>query len=278
MKPRRNKGGPTDIMDEDISYPLERLFDKFNLDHIPEKKRMDIFEHRDLPHIKHYKAAVKIFGGPLSRKRVMVAPPMETPMKHRLGLYMNQKTMPSPPQLNSPLKPQIPAEKGEPEELKIAREAREREDKYKNWFKERQTFRNDLENMGLNSDWLSKKPNKTTLEKRVLRQLKEKEGKEIDMEEELKETPVDISRPTTQMTTDSDSSCLPHVKVPAPLGLQILDKHLKKQKLRLIDIFTCTDKNKDWNLSRDEFIKSCEEVSSRENYINNYLFCSHFFS
>ncbi|XP_045164216.2 EF-hand calcium-binding domain-containing protein 12-like [Mercenaria mercenaria] len=260
MPPNRNKGsgGPTDIMDEDISFPLARLFDRFNLDHIPEKKRMEEFEYRDLAHIKHYKAAVKIFGGPLSRKRVMVAPPMELPIKHRLGLYAGKRSPPPAPTLNSELKPQPPAVKPEPEELVLARQAREREDKYKSWFKERQKFRNDLENMGLNSDWLSNKPNKTVLEKRVLKQLKEKEGKEIDVEEDSVETPDQISR---EYTSDSDSSILPHLKIPAPLGLKILDDHLKEKKLRLIDLFTSTDKNKDWRLSRDEFIKSCEERS-----------------
>lgn len=259
MRHNRNRGSSvvTDLMDEDISFPLARLFDRFNLDHVPEKKRMEEFEHRDLAHVKHYKAAVKIFGGPLSRKRVMVAPPMELPIKHRLGLYVDRKTPPPAPKLNNELKPQPPLIKPEPEELVLAREAREREDKYKSWFKERQKFRNDLENMGLNSEWLSNKPNKTVLEKRVLKQIKEKEGKEVAVEEEISETPETIPR---EYTSDSDSSILPHLKIPAPLGLKILDDHLKQKKLRLIDLFTSTDKNKDWRLSRDEFIKSCEEV------------------
>lgn len=259
MPPNRNKigGGATDLMDEDISFPLARLFDRFNLDHIPERKRMDEFEHRDLAHVKHYKAAVKIFGGPLSRKRVLIAPPMELPVKHRLGLYADRKSPPPPPTLNSELKPQAPAVKPEPEELVLARQAREREDNYKAWFKERQKFRSDLENMGLNSEWLSNKPNKTALEKRVLRQLKEKEGKEPELDAEITDTPDPI---TKEYTSDSDLSSLPHLKAPAPLGLKILDEHLKEKKLRLIDLFTSTDKNKDWKLSRDEFIKSCEEV------------------
>lgn len=255
--PPRTKGAP-DLMDEDISFPLARLFDRFNLDHIPPKKRMDEFEHRDLAHIKHYKAAVKIFGGPLSRKRVMVAPPMELPIKHRLGLYLDRKSPPLPPKLNCELKPQAPAIKPEPEELVLAREAREREDKYKAWFRGRQKFRNDLENMGLNSNWLANKPNKTLLEKRVLHQLKEKEGKAEEIQEDVHvaETPETVSR---DYTSESGSSSLPQLRVPAPLGLQILDQHLKEQKLRLIDLFTDADKNKDWKLSRDEFIKQCNE-------------------
>ena len=74
-----------DITDADVSYPLHRLFDPYNLDHVPEKDRLNKFKKRDLAHVKHYKAAVRIFGGPLSRKRVIEAPPMETPVKHYLG-------------------------------------------------------------------------------------------------------------------------------------------------------------------------------------------------
>ena len=259
MPPHRGRRGgdaPEDLTDADISFPLARLFDKFNLDHVPERKRMDEFEHRDLAHIKHYKAAVKIFGGPLSRKRVMVAPPMETPMKHRLGLYAYKTEDPTPPKLNSELKPQKPFEVPEPEEITAARKYREREDNYKSWFQGRQTFRNDLENMGLNSEWLSKKPNKTVLEKRVLRQLQEAENKKVTVEE----TPETSAEMTRETSCDSQASSIPNLRMPAPLGLKILDTHLKQQKLRLIDLFTSTDKNKDWKISREEFIKVCNEV------------------
>jgi hypothetical protein len=89
------------------------------------------------------------------------------------------------------------------------------------------------------------------------------EGKEITEEEEITETPDLIPR---EYTPDSESSILPHLKIPAPLGLKILDDHLKQKKLRLIDLFTSTDKNKDWRISRDEFIKSCEEVYMGDSY------------
>ncbi|XP_052779508.1 EF-hand calcium-binding domain-containing protein 12-like [Mya arenaria] len=253
---RRRHGGPAeDLTDADISFPLARLFDRFNLDHIPERKRMEEFEHRDLAHIKHYKAAVKIFGGPLSRKRVMVAPPMETPMKHRLGLYADKKPSPPSLQLNNELKPQIPFERPEPDEIVAARQYREREDNYKSWFKDRQKFRGDLENMGLNTEWLSKKPNKTALEKRVFRQLQDDENKKV-----IEHAPHEITEEISKETSyDSDTSSIPNLKMPAPLGLKILDQHLKEQKLRLIDLFTSTDKNKDWKISREEFIKICNE-------------------
>lgn len=102
---RRGTKGPTSLLNEDIGFDLDRLFDHYNMDHIPVEKRLERFKHRNLPLIKHYKAAVNIFGGPLSRKRVIIAPPMETPLKRKLGMYMNQRQDPVPPVLNSPLKP-----------------------------------------------------------------------------------------------------------------------------------------------------------------------------
>ena len=254
MPPLRQKGGSADLMDADISFPLSRLFDPLNMDHIPERHRMEQFEHRDLAHVKHYKAAVKIFGGPLSRKRVIVAPPMETPMKHRLGLYMDRKSPPPSKPLNTDLQPQIPVEKGLPEELVIAKQAQDREDRYKAWFKERQKFRNDLENMGLSIDWLTKKPNKSVLEKRVLHQLNETKGQKTT--EDLQETPKSSSGRESRA-----SSGLPNVSVPTPLALKILERHLREQKMRLIDLFTAVDRDKNWKISRDEFVKVCDQVS-----------------
>ena len=102
---RRGAKGPMSLLNEDIGFDLDRLFDHYNMDHIPVEKRLERFKHRNLPLIKHYKAAVNIFGGPLSRKRVIIAPPMETPLKRKLGMYMNQRQDPVPPVLNSPLKP-----------------------------------------------------------------------------------------------------------------------------------------------------------------------------
>ena len=47
----------------------------------------------------------------------------------------------------------------------------DKEAEYKSWVANRKTFRADLESMGLNEEWLAKKPNKTALEQRVLRRM-----------------------------------------------------------------------------------------------------------
>lgn len=247
------RGGPTDLMDTDISFPLKRLFDDYNLDHIKEADRMKLFRHRDLPHVKHYKAAVKIFGGPLSRKRVIVAPAMETNMGHRLGIYANQPEYPSAPSLTSELKPAVvldPLEYNK-EEIKTEIE-KDKEFKYKKWIEERQKFRGDLDNMGLNEEWLQRKPGKTALEKRVLHRMKE----ERMPKEEIKVERV-VTPPQGEITS------IPNVKIPCPIGIRILELFLKKNKMRLLDLFVQTDKDKNWKLSRDELRHSIKTVSEK---------------
>ena len=44
-------------------------------------------------------------------------------------------------------------------------------DDYKNWVKERKEFRKELDSMGLNEEWLARKPDRTPLEHRVLTRL-----------------------------------------------------------------------------------------------------------
>lgn len=239
MAPYRETGS-IDLMDTDISYALERLFDPCNLDHIPESKRVGLFQARDISHVKHYKAAVKIFGGPLSRKRLIIAPPMETPLKHRLGLYLDRKSPPVPPILNSDLQPQILPPKPVPEEKILDAKEREREESYHQWMKERIKFRNNLENMGLNKEWLQRKTNKTEIEKRVL-------GKMIKENKEKGKTPDIIE------DIEEEAVVVPNVKVPSPNGIKIIEHHLRKYHLRLIDLFRQSDKNKDWGISREEF-------------------------
>lgn len=46
-----------------------------------------------------------------------------------------------------------------------------------------------------------------------------------------------------------------------PLSLQILDRFLVDNKLRLIDLFAHADRNKDWRLTKHELKKAIENVS-----------------
>lgn len=246
--PPRGKGGDI-VLENDISFPLHRLFDHRNLDHVPKHKRLDNFEKRDLAHVKHYKAAVKIFGGPLSRKRVIQAPPMETPLKHKLGIYLNQnKSIPST-QLCSDLKPREFIKDDDADAIAAGKKAAAEEDSYTKWIADRQKFRNDLDNMGLNTEWLRRKTDKTEIEKRVYRKM-------ID---DARPKPIP-PEPVVEKITEAMISFVPSVKIPSPLGIRILEQHLRKNQMRLIDLFVKVDRDKNWKLSREEFRKAIQEV------------------
>ncbi|KAK7496162.1 hypothetical protein BaRGS_00012572 [Batillaria attramentaria] len=248
MAPRGGKGGADALHNEDISFDLDRLFDHYNMDHIPVDQRLNGFKHRNLPHVKHYKAAVNIFGGPLSRKRVMIAPPMETPLKHRLGMYMNRREHPLPPVLNNQAQPVAPAPKPPTEEELQEKAQKEKEASYKNWFAERQALRGKLDGMGLSEDLLRRKVDKTELEARVERQLRAKRTWKPEPEPEPEPAP-EVKTPPV----------VPNVNAPVPAGLQALDRFLAEKKLRLIDLFTNADRNKDWRLTKQELYRAVKQ-------------------
>ncbi|XP_071082291.1 EF-hand calcium-binding domain-containing protein 12-like [Haliotis cracherodii] len=246
--PPFQRGAP-DLLDADVSFSLERLFDHHNMDHIPEGKRLDGFQQRDLRRLKGYKAAVRIFGGPLSRKRIIVAPPMETLMKHRLGVYHNRKSPPPSITLNSGLEPQTPPEKKPSVEEVEAKKEREKCEEYQQWISDRKKLRQDLNSIGLNDKWLQGKSKKTVLETRVMNRMKEERN--VKPEEPVIKEP----RPTV-----TQAPPVPVMKIPSPHGLQVLDEHLNKKRIRLLDLFRLVDKDKNWSVSKDEFAKCIEEA------------------
>ncbi|VDI41856.1 Hypothetical predicted protein [Mytilus galloprovincialis] len=260
--PPRGRGGGDIVLDNDVSFPLERLFDHRNLDHLPRGNRLDQFEKRDLAHVKHYKAAVKIFGGPLSRKRVIQAPPMETPMKHRLGVYLNKKDPPPPIKLCSEMKSKPFMIDENADAIAAGKKAVAEEDSYKKWIADRQKFRHDLDNMGLNAEWLRRKTNKTELEKRVYRK----------MVEEAKPKPI-IPEPIVEKVLEAMISIVPSVKIPSPLGVRILEQHLRKNQIRLIDLFVMVDRDKNWRISREEFKQAIREskVTMSESLLEDMI-------
>lgn len=134
----RYRVGFVDFIDVDISYFLYRFFDEYNMDYILVNERLSLFKQRDLVYVKYYKVVVKIFGGLLSRKRVMVVLFMEIFLKYRFGLYYGRKFLSFFfLVLNVNFKEQIFIElKFLEEEMIVDREIKKEED-YKNWMKER---------------------------------------------------------------------------------------------------------------------------------------------
>ncbi|KAH9518977.1 hypothetical protein Btru_008827 [Bulinus truncatus] len=251
-----------DLLVTDISFDLERLFDPYNFDHIPEEKRLDQFKQRDLAHIKHYKAAVKIFGGPQMRTRVIIAPPMETPFKHRLGYYINKPLNPPPVILNGKLKsPQQTSKELSEEEKKKVTEVEKREN-YKQWMLKRRKIREDLANLSQYEEFLKRKLNKSEIEKQVQARFRASRLWKPDQP-----PPAEVIPPPKPLPD------IPIVAVPPPEGLQILDKFLSLNRMRLMDLFLLADKEKSWLVSRDNFLNlvSKAEIPLSESEVDDLM-------
>ena len=88
------------------------------------------------------------------------------------------------------------------------------------------------------------------------------------MIEERTPKPV-VPPPVVEIPAMAAIHDVPDVKIPAPLGIRILEQHLRKNKKRLVDLFVETDKNKDWKLSQDEFRGVIRQV--RISYHSLYI-------
>lgn len=53
-----------------------------------------------------------------------------------------------------------------------------------------------------------------------------------------------------------------YIQRPSPEALRILEKYLRERQIRLIDLFRSTDKNKDGQVSKNDFREIVREVIS----------------
>lgn len=53
---------------------------------------------------------------------------------------------------------------------------------------------------------------------------------------------------------------LPKIRRPSPIAIRKLDRFMKSNHLRLIDIFRTIDKDKTWTINRDSFTAAIKEV------------------
>jgi Ca2+-binding EF-hand superfamily protein len=84
------------------------------------------------------------------------------------------------------------------------------------------------------------------------------------MIEESKPKPP-TPEPIIEKIAEAMISVVPSVKIPSPLGVRMLEQHLRKNQIRLIDLFVMVDRDKNWRLSREEFRKAIQEVGSKRN-------------
>lgn len=235
------------VLDMDVSFDMERLFDHYNFDHIPTEKRLSLFKQRDLARVKYYKTAVKIFGGPSKRTRVHIAPPMKTLSKHRFGTYVNKFQPHRDQPMNRQIKP--PSVRLQSEETIVGKEEEEHVAHYNKLIAERKQLRNDLDSLVINEVYLARKINKSEIERRVQAQYRTN----------CLQKP-EVSLPVGNVPTCKLHQDIPNLVLPPSNGLQLLDMFLSLNHIRLMDLFHIADKNKNWSLTRQEFFNAVAQV------------------
>ena len=133
---RSNSVGSTSTLSD---YCLKWLFDPSRRDHLPIEEQLQHYKQRDLRKVKVYKIAASLWGGPESRKRKIIAPPMEKVSNQRdvnVASYTTSKVL-----TDNELRPQRPPIKQPTSEKITAQKEEEKKLKYKNWMAERKKFR-----------------------------------------------------------------------------------------------------------------------------------------
>ncbi|XP_075430772.1 EF-hand calcium-binding domain-containing protein 12 [Ascaphus truei] len=191
------------------------------------------YRQRDLFQTLFFKAACRSFGAPKSRRRRIIAPPMEkveTAASCTEGALHGARSGRSKSDGDAE-KPVIP--EGDPRQGCAE------------WISDRKKLRAHLDSMVDLKKWLVGKLELTETEYRVL--------------DRMSETPTQTQTQTPHVTTrDTDAErprtpqccwTIPSIQQPCPEALAILDYYLRKHQLRLVDLYNQIDKHKRWNIS-----------------------------
>lgn len=183
-----------------------------------------------------FREAVKRWGEPPTRRRVIVAPSMKGMLAREVNIA-DQKSSPVSNHMTTNSTKVLYNIDREIEEKRVENT------KIRDWISERKAFRADLSNMGLRETWLNGKSERTACEERVLVNMKEgRRRKKIKSDERSAKT----ASPSSQV------DYLPLLTTPLPIALAVIADYLQQKRLRLIDLFVDMDKDKNWNASKEE--------------------------
>ncbi|XP_058024422.1 EF-hand calcium-binding domain-containing protein 12 isoform X1 [Ahaetulla prasina] len=186
------------------------------------------------------------FGPPKSRRRIHIAPPMDSVA----------------PSIHKP-RPPVVSEAEKVQELRAPPEAQDsistEESDLPNmeaWIKERKQLRNLLENCVNLEEWLTEKKPLTQQEGHILRKLKEeRQEKEAKIQAELLALQSVKTAPKSEPVKTT-----PLIRAPYPPSIITLQNLLHKQKLKLVDLFKKADRSRTMKFKRVDFLRIIQET------------------
>jgi len=124
------------------------------------------------------------------------------------------------------------------------------------WVQERRVLRKNLDKLGLNDSWMEHKSDKSEIEKRILKRMQKPDGSFPKQKEEN----FLLSKRRVRRISSAHVDFLPYVKTPLPIALALIADYLADHRLRLVDLFTKVDRNKDWSMTRDELKMAFKKI------------------
>uniref|UniRef100_A0A1I8GJL7 EF-hand domain-containing protein n=1 Tax=Macrostomum lignano TaxID=282301 RepID=A0A1I8GJL7_9PLAT len=251
--PKVHDTGVSDEVLEGLTDAFELLYNPNYFGHLEFEEQIKKFKSRDLLEAKLYKTALKAFGNQRfvrerlakdnGRKRVFVAQPLS-----ELRGFDSFSSVSCLPKISSDSR-NADSSESDAATAELEDPAAQEMSRYQQWLKKRQVQHRDLERMGDVERYLRGKGGQlSSMERATLHKIEEsRRPKEV--EQVVEEAAEVRTRPPSKVS----------VKRPSPLALFIIDGELRKRKLRLSDLFTSIDKDKDWLLTRDEFRKAMRQ-------------------
>ncbi|XP_078518518.1 EF-hand calcium-binding domain-containing protein 12 [Lissotriton helveticus] len=206
------------------------------------------YKERDLSQTHFFRIAARTFGPPKSRRRIIVAPPMEKPPSEG-----TQVTLPSDVSQRRPFLALLCGMETPDEELGQLQGtdgvvSSDGIGDCRAWISQRKKFRAELENLGNVKKWLRSKPLLTELEEKILETMEAQH--QAQQETALPPPEEDLTSPEPK--SSRDRSITPSIQRPCPEAFSILDRYLQDNRLRLVDLYNRTDKTKKKKISSSD--------------------------
>jgi len=132
------------------------------------------------------------------------------------------------------------------------------------WISQRQHIRNEVNRLGDIIDFYDHKPNLNEFEKRMYKRLT-RQDRSVQTEE------IDEKSSKISKLQRIQQQRIPIIHLPPPLAMEHIEKFLADNHWRLVDLFRQLDKNKSWNIVKDDFRRLAEKVRKTMRIIKKHV-------
>jgi hypothetical protein len=117
------------------------------------------------------------------------------------------------------------------------------------WISNQKYVRNEINRLGDLIDFYDHKPKLNEFEKRVYKRMT-RQDRSVQTDKEPEKVPK----------TKKNRNRIPIIRLPPPLAMERVEEFLAENHWRLMDLFRALDRNKSWNVVKEDFMRLVEQV------------------